>query len=196
MNVSRETEARLAAYAALIRKWNPRINLVAPSTLTNLETRHIADSLQIATITGPVSGHWVDLGSGGGLPGLVMAIAHAEHDIRFTLIESDQRKSTFLRTVIRELGLKNAQVIAQRIEQADPQNADHISARALASLANLMPFLHRHMTPDGHAWLMKGENWQAELAEAAQEWHFRHQSFPSQTNPSAAILKITKVSHV
>lgn len=195
MHVSRETTDRLDAYQDLIRKWNPRINLVAPSTLDDLKGRHIDDCLQLAAQVSTVSGSWVDIGSGGGFPGIVLAIALADQDLSITLIESDQRKSTFLRTVIRELDLQNAEVLTARIEQATPQNADYLSARALAPLPRLMPYLTRHLGANGQAWLMKGQRWQDEVDEARQAWAFDVESYESVTQPGAAILKISGVTH-
>ena len=195
MHVSRETSDRLDAYQDLIRKWNPRINLVAPSTLDDLKKRHIDDCLQLAAQVSTVSGSWVDLGSGGGLPGIVVAIALADQNLSITLIESDQRKSAFLRTAIRELDLNNAQILTARIEQAAPQNADYLSARALAPLPRLMPYLVRHLGANGQAWLMKGQRWQDEVDEARQAWAFDVESYESVTQSGAAILKISGVTH-
>lgn len=195
-SVSRETMQRLDDYEALIRRWNPRINLVAPATLSDLRRRHIEDCLQISRLVAPKTGLWADLGSGGGLPGLVLAIANADSDVEFLLVESDQRKAAFLRTVIRELGLTRASVKTARIEEVDPLNAAYISARALAPLPRLMPYLQRHMAADGQAWLMKGQQWQAELAEAQKDWRFNVTAHPSSTQDGAAILEISGVSHV
>ncbi len=193
MTVSRETE-RLAAYAAMLRKWNPAINLIAPATVGQIETRHVADALQLARLSQKSAGPWVDLGAGGGLPGLVIAIARPELVVR--LIESDQRKAAFLRTAIRELRLENASVVCQRIESADPQNAANISARALAPLPQLMAYVSRHLKPDGQAWLMKGRNWQAEIADARKTWSFDVKAHQSSTDSDAAILEITGIRDV
>lgn len=193
MTVSRETE-RLAAYAAMLRKWNPAINLIAPATVGQIETRHIADALQLARLSQKSAGPWVDLGAGGGLPGLVIAIARPELVVR--LIESDQRKAAFLRTAIRELRLENASVVCQRIESADSQNAANISARALAPLPQLMAYVSRHLKPDGQAWLMKGRNWQAEIADARKTWSFDVKAHQSSTDSDAAILEITGIRDV
>lgn len=196
LDVSRETEQRLIDYEALIRRWNPRINLVAASTLADLRARHIDDSLQVARLVRPDSGLWADLGSGGGLPGLVLAIAFADTPTRFVLVESDQRKATFLRTAVRELGLVHAEVTSARIESIQPLNAGYISARALAPLPRLMAYLEKHLAgDDGQAWLMKGQNWQSEVDEARKSWHFSAEPYPSETQPGAAILKISGVSH-
>jgi 16S rRNA (guanine527-N7)-methyltransferase len=194
--VSRETNEMLENYAALIRQWNPRINLVAPSTIENLFERHINDCLQITQHADPQEGIWADIGSGGGLPGLVMAVCYRSRPVDFVLVESDQRKATFLRTVIRVLGLDSASVKTARVEQLDPLNAAYISARALAPLPRLMPYLSRHLAEDGQAWLMKGRQWQDEISQTVKEWTFTSQPFPSQTDDGAAILKITGIRHV
>ncbi|UFM65862.1 16S rRNA (guanine(527)-N(7))-methyltransferase RsmG [Paracoccus sp. MA] len=191
-NVSCETE-RLAAYAALLRKWNPAINLIAPSTLEQIESRHIADCLQLAEIARKSPGGWVDLGSGGGLPGIVLAIMRPDRPL--TLVESDQRKAAFLRNAIRELSLTGANVLTGRIEDLDRLDAANISARALAPLPRLMAYVERHLAPSGTAWLMKGRNWQSEVSEARRDWKFDLTTHPSATDPDAAILEITGIRH-
>lgn len=195
LDVSRETIERLNIYAALIGRWNPRINLVARSTIADFRRRHVEDCLQLAALVRPERGIWADLGSGGGLPGIVMAIAFADSAIKFRLIESDQRKAAFLSAVLRETGLQNTKVIADRIETVNPLNAAYLSARALAPLPRLMPYITKHLAKDGQAWLMKGEQWQAEIDEAREAWSFDVESYPSQTQPGAAILKINGVSN-
>lgn len=192
-DVSRETRA-LADYAAMLRKWNPVINLVSPATLDEIETRHIADSRRLVDIAAPARGNWADLGSGGGFPGMVVAICRP--DLQVTLIESDRRKASFLRSVIREAGLKNAGVMAERIESVDPLNVANVSARALASLPQLMSYVQRHLGPDGKAWLMKGRSWQSEVAAARDIWSFDLIAHPSSTDSEAAILEISGITHV
>nr|WP_111301324.1 16S rRNA (guanine(527)-N(7))-methyltransferase RsmG [Paracoccus saliphilus] len=194
MTVPRETEARLRDYASLVTRWNPRINLVAQATVSDFAERHLRDSLQLAELVDVRQGNWVDLGSGGGLPGLVAAIFFANRPVKFTLVESDKRKSAFLRTVARQLDLENVCVINERIEAIQPLSADHVSARALAPLPKLLGMVQRHLSPHGAAWLMKGRNWQQECKAAAVDWQFELASFPSKTDPEAAILKITGVS--
>lgn len=196
MNVSRETDDRLRKYEELIQRWNPRINLVAAGTLPLLRQRHIDDSLQFSFCVKPVRGSWVDLGSGGGLPGIVIATAFSDTDLTFTLVESDQRKVAFLRTCIRELSLSNTTVLNARIESISPLNADYISARALAPLSRLMPYLDQHLSASGRAFLMKGQNWQTEVKEARENWRFDLIPHPSRTQDGAAILEISGVSHV
>ena len=195
MIVSRETHERLIAYEALVRKWNAKINLVAPSTLPEFNTRHIQDSNQIFDHVQFPEGNWVDLGSGGGLPGIVISIYAQKAPLTVSLVESDQRKSAFLRTVIRELSLQNVSILTGRIENVPPLAANFVSARALAPLSVLLSMVRRHMNPDGTAIFLKGRSWKAECEEARKEWRFDVSSFPSKTDPDAAILKITGVSH-
>lgn len=195
MSVSRETTERLEIYCSLLQQWNPRINLVAPSTLTDLQNRHIADALQLNDLTQATEGSWVDLGSGGGLPGMVMAIAKADTKVAFTLVESDQRKAAFLRTVIRQAGLPRVTVLAQRIEAIPPLNAAYVSARALAPLPQLMAYLNLHLASSGTAFLMKGRQWKTEIEEAHRDWSFDYVAHPSRTQDGAAILEVSGVKH-
>ncbi|WP_126153459.1 16S rRNA (guanine(527)-N(7))-methyltransferase RsmG [Paracoccus haematequi] len=195
MSVSRETTERLEIYCSLLQQWNPRINLVAPSTLTDLQNRHIADALQLTDLAQATEGSWVDLGSGGGLPGMVMAIAKADTKVAFTLVESDQRKAAFLRTVIRQAGLPRVTVLAQRIEAIPPLNAAYVSARALAPLPQLMAYLDLHLAPSGTAFLMKGRQWKTEIEEAKRDWSFDYVAHPSRTQDGAAILEVSGVKH-
>lgn len=192
IDVSRETE-RLDAYAALLRKWNPAINLIAPKTVDEIEFRHIADARRLTEISSGSRGRWVDLGSGGGLPGVVVAITRPDLNVR--LVESDQRKTIFLRNVIRELSLLNVEVLCKRIEALEPQQAMNVSARALAPLPRLMAYVNRHLASDGKAWLMKGRNWQAEVQDARKCWNFDLTAHSSSTEPDAAILEITGIRH-
>lgn len=197
LGVSRETSRKLEIYAALLEKWNPRINLVAKSTLADLWERHFRDSLQVFHLLNRPVLHWADLGSGGGFPGLVVAIAAAETGTpaQITLVESDQRKATFLRTVLRETGVK-ARVIAERIEQIQPLGADILSARALADLSTLLGFAERHLSPGGTCLFPKGKNWKSELQLAREAWHFSYEAIPSQTESQAVVLKIEGLTRV
>lgn len=197
LNVSHETMARLEQYAALLRKWNPTINLVSKASIPHLWQRHIVDSAQIYHLAQPPITHWTDLGSGAGFPGLVIAIMAMEtgSPTKITLVESDLRKATFLRSAIREIGL-TATVINDRIEKIPPLNADILSARALATLTSLLEFADRHLAANGTALFMKGENWQKELNEAQSKWHFQHQLATSKTESGPVILKIQGISRV
>ena len=181
-NVSRETITRLTAFAALTTKWTPHINLVARSTLDDLWTRHIVDSAQIFQYAPAGAARWVDVGSGGGFPGIVVAAIAADlrPEMQFTLIESDQRKATFLRT--------------DRVELVAPQNADIISARALSSLHDLFPLILRHLSPDAISILPKGKSYAEEISLARQNWRFELDAHPSMTEPDARILVVKDIA--
>ena len=194
-NVSRETNARLSHYATLLEKWTPRINLVSRSSLPYLRSRHFDDSAQLYALASHPVTHWADLGSGGGFPGLVIAILAQETGSpeRITLVESDARKCAFLRTVIRETGV-TATVRTERVEGTAPLAADILSARALADLPTLLDFAARHLAPNGTALFPKGATWQQELSEAQSTWQFSHEVATSRTDPAAVILRVTGVS--
>ena len=195
IDVSRETEDLLQRYAALVARWTPRINLISASSLDQLWRRHFLDSAQLWAL-GKQGGRWVDLGSGGGFPGLVIAIlGRTTPRFSMTLVEVDQRKATFLRTVIRELDLP-ANVVVERIEDAAPLGAETLTARALAPLVDLLAFAERHLSPDGTALFPKGEKAEAEIAEALERWRFRCEKHPSMTDASSTILAVGEISRV
>lgn len=196
LDVSRETYDHLQEYVRRLLKWNAHINLIGPTTETEVWQRHIADSAQLFQLAPRDFQHWVDLGSGGGLPGLVLAILGAQYwpNVRFTLIESDQRKAAFLLTTAQALKLTQVQVMASRIETAVPQNADVVSARALAALPLLLDYVRRHMAPTGVALLPKGRSFETELAAARQDWQFVVTTHHSQTDPMARVLEIKDIS--
>ncbi|PCJ09766.1 MAG: 16S rRNA (guanine(527)-N(7))-methyltransferase RsmG [Rhodobacteraceae bacterium] len=196
LNVSRETIQRLEIFEQVIRKWNPKINLVSRLSLDELWTRHIIDSIQVYRIATQAK-TWADLGSGGGFPGLMVAILAAEEspETKVTLIESDQRKSVFLRTAARECGVK-VQVLSQRIEHVEPLGVQILSARALADLNSLLGFSSRHLDTDGIALFPKGVTWKKELEEARRHWRFDAEPITSLTEPDAVILKIRGVARV
>lgn len=191
LGVSRETFDRLARFVELLQQWSPRINLVARSTLADVWQRHIADSIQVFQSADHPVTHWADLGTGGGLPGVVVAIAAmAEgNPARVTLVESDQRKATFLRTALRETSAE-AEVIAARIEEIPPLGADVVSARAVAPLPRLLGYAGRHLARGGIGLFPKGRSWKSELQSAQQTWHFSCNPIASRTDSGAAILKI------
>ncbi|WP_051059637.1 16S rRNA (guanine(527)-N(7))-methyltransferase RsmG [Limimaricola hongkongensis] len=196
MDVSRETRERLSDFAALVRKWSPAINLVSKSDLPHIESRHIADSLQLAPYIPQTSGIWADFGSGGGFPGIVAAIVASETapDLRFHLVESDQRKSTFLRTAARELSL-NVTVHSERIETLAPLSADIISARALAPLNMLLGYAARHLSTGGSCLFLKGQMHEAEIETAREHWRFDCDSQVSRTDPDARLLLVSHLHH-
>lgn len=193
-SVSRETLERLAGYARLIEKWTKKINLISSFSVSDIENRHIWDSAQVFF---PTDGRWVDIGSGGGLPGIVVAILAQDYKppLSTVLIESDQRKCTFLRTCARELDL-SIQVVSKRIEDAPQQNAEILSARALADLGRLLDLSVPHLAQGGTCVFMKGASWRAELERAREKWRFSCDETRSKTNSEAAILRIRDIERV
>lgn len=191
LDVSRETLDRLRAFEALVQKWTRKINLVSRNDAAHLWSRHIADSAQLWPLRPTDTGHWVDLGAGAGFPGLVLAILAAEtpDPPRFTLIESDMRKAAFLMTAARELGCP-VTVLTERIETAAPQQADVVSARALAPLDTLLGWADRHLRAGGICLFPKGRSWREELSQAAGNWRLDHEIIPSITSPDSVVLKI------
>ena len=196
LNVSRETQQRLELFVELLEKWNSKINLVSRNSLNEVWTRHVLDSVQVFQAADR-HGRWVDMGSGGGLPGLIIAILSAELAPlnTVTMIESDIRKCSFLRTVLRETGI-TGHVVSRRIEGTPPQQADVLSARALTDLSRLLAFSDLHLKPDGVAIFSKGSSWRDEVAQAEEQWNFDWEAITSTTDPQAVILKIQGVVRV
>ena len=187
--LSRETLDRLETYLALLAKWQKAINLVGPKTLTDPWRRHILDSAQLARDI-PPGARLADLGSGAGLPGLVLAIVTGAET---HLVESDQRKATFLREAARETGAP-VTVHAARIEDLQPLAADIVTARALAPLERLLPMVHRHLKKGGKAILLKGRDADEELTLSAKNWKMETSRRESLSGPSGALVIIEKLA--
>ena len=194
-DVSRETLERLEVFEALTRKWTQKINLVAPSTLDAFWTRHIEDSAQIWDLRPKKASSWVDIGSGGGTPGLIVAALAAEQapELRVTLIESDKRKCVFLRQTAREMGL-NVFVLNERIEAVATPYADILSARALASTDKILR-LSKQLTDMSTVFILpKGKTAQQELEAAKESWSFEYLTSKSATDQEAVLIKLWNVS--
>ena len=185
-DVPRETLVRLKTYLALLEKWQRRINLVGPSTLRDPWRRHFLDSAQIAPLIPKPGGVIVDLGSGAGFPGMVLAIMGmgAVH-----LIESDQRKATFLREVARQTGV-HVVVHARRIEAVTPFAADVVTARALAPLGRLIDLARRFDGGNTLCLFSKGQDIDRELTEATKSRIVSADRVASVTDPRGVILRI------
>lgn len=193
--VSRETLERLQLFETLTRKWTKKINLIAPSTLDDLWVRHIEDSAQIWAHRSTEASTWVDIGSGGGFPGLVVAALAAEDqpDLKVTLVESDTRKCVFLRQAAREMGL-DVQVENARIEAVSGLKADILSARALATIDQIL-HLSKELTDLSTVFLLpKGKTAQQELDAAAESWSFEYLTSISATDPEASLIKLWSLS--
>ena len=197
INVSRETYKSLRLYTELIAKWNPVINLVSKASLPDLWMRHIIDSAQLYAHLPKTAEHSLDIGSGGGLPGIVLAILSLEDFSarKFTLVESDQRKAAFLREAARVIGL-NIEIHAGRVEGMDPVGADVVTARALAPLTKLIGIASRHLDPRGVCLFPKGETHQQEIDEALKHFCFNCIIIPSKTDRKCAILKVDGIRNV
>ena len=193
LNVSRETEARLHDFVALVQKWNPVINLIARSSIPYIWSRHIEDSAQIVALAN-ASGPWIDIGSGGGFPGIVAAICLKEFapSTSIALIESDVRKAAFLRQAAVTLKL-NCEIHSSRIESVILPRAATLSARALAPLPVLFHYAERLVKKDGVCLFMKGQTYHEELAAAQKSWSFGYDIVQSQTDRNAAVLKIRNI---
>ena len=181
------TKERLDRFATLLLRWNARLNLIAPGDEPLIWQRHIVDLLQLAPLVPPSVDRAIDLGSGGGFPGLVLAVATGVH---FDLIEFDQRKASFLRTAALETGAPVA-VHARRIEDATLEPASLVTARALAPLPRLLPLVAPLLAPEGTCLLLKGARVEAEAADAAGLWDITAERIMSQTSPDGVILQIT-----
>lgn len=195
--VSCETEQRLRQLAALVEKWSRGINLVARADLPDIWSRHILDSAQLAVLAPRHAKTWLDLGAGGGFPGLVLAVIFAESrpEIEMTLVESDGRKSAFLHHAAAELGIE-PRILTARIEALPPQAAAIVSARALAPLTVLLGHAERHLAVGGRAIFPKGRSWAEEVADARREWQFSVAAHPSLTDSEARILVVEGLSRV
>ncbi len=197
MDVSRETESRLEALCDIVKKWTPTVNLVSKSTISNIWQRHIIDSAQVFYFAPPDARQWLDLGSGAGFPGLVIAILAAEQrkGLQVCLVESDQRKAVFLNEAARALNIP-VTVICHRIETIAPRGADVVSARALTALDGLCSYAKMHLNTGGVAIFPKGANVEAEIETARKQWQFSLEVKASRTDPAASILLLRNVAHV
>ena len=194
LNVSRETFEKLELLERELRRWQAIKNLVGPGTLDQIWERHIVDSLQLLDLA-PEAKTWLDLGSGAGFPGLVLAIAGAERGLKVHLVESNSRKCAFLRHIARLTGAP-AKVHEARLETLVPDfvgKADVVSARALASLAMLLDWTEPLLKAGTMGLFPKGRDAEIELTEARKKWTFEAEILPSLTDSEARILRITSI---
>jgi 16S rRNA (guanine527-N7)-methyltransferase len=195
MPVSRETEERLDRYIALLEEWQAKTNLVAPSTLPNLWTRHVADSLQLLPLAPSVK-TWMDLGSGGGFPGVVLACAIAEiPGATIHLVERNAKKAAFLREALRVTSapgfvhLSDIEVIVDRFAS----RIDCVTARALAPLHQLIGFAEPLVTKGAKALFLKGQDVESELTEATKYWNIESHLHASRTGGHGWIVELDQV---
>jgi 16S rRNA (guanine527-N7)-methyltransferase len=188
--VSRETAARLDRFVALLLQWQAKTNLIAPSTVGEIWTRHVADSLQLLALA-PQAKFWVDLGTGAGFPGVVIACALAEQaDAVVHLVESNQKKAAFLGEAVRLTGAP-AEVHAGRIEEfVTSDHVDVVTARALAPLKNVLALAEPLLKTGAVGLLLKGQDVEAELTEASKYWTIAATLVPSKTSPAGRVVVI------
>ena len=195
-DVSRETLACLKAFVGLLSDWNTRHNLVSRSSIGDIWRRHVWDSAQLAPLIPTNATSLVDLGSGAGFPGLVLAIMLRERPtFRTVLYEATAKKCRFLEEASRRAGIP-VKVRNQRIEDATPEPFDVITARACAPLPKLLSYAQPFQGPNTVNLLLKGQSVDAELTEAHKSWRMQVRRHPSQTDPSGAILEIRELAHV
>jgi len=192
-SVSRETVEHLRTYASLLSKWQKTINLVAPSTLGDVWSRHFADSAQLLPLAPTGATRWLDLGSGAGFPGMVLAMLLSDHEgARVALVESDSRKAAFLREVARATGAP-VDILCERIEKPATQakvgeSINVVTARALAPLPKLLDLSAPYFSKDTVGLFLKGREAQAEVEAAHQIWDFEAALKPSVTDSSGRIV--------
>jgi 16S rRNA (guanine527-N7)-methyltransferase len=191
-HVSRETSERLTRFVALLLERQKAMNLIASSTIPVVWTRHVADSLQLLGLARDAR-RWTDLGSGAGFPGLVIACALADTPgAHVDLIESVGKKAAFLREAIGDIGLP-ATVHHARIEEIAPRLAattEIVTARAVAPLKDLLTMINPFLEKGAKALLLKGQDVDAELTQAAKYWTIDYTAVPSETNPAGRILVV------
>ena len=196
-HVSRETFERLLNYDRVLMDWAGKHNLIARSTIEDRWERHYFDSAQILPLIPEDAKTLVDLGSGAGFPGLVLAAMLAPKGVQVTLIESTQKKCAFLTEAGAAMGLANLKVIPQRIESAGLCfKPDVVTARALARLDKLLGYAAGIAGKKTKYYFLKGQDVEAELTEAAKSWHMDVIQHPSRTDPRAAILEIGNLARV
>jgi 16S rRNA (guanine527-N7)-methyltransferase len=193
-DVSRETLARLGAYAELLAKWQAKINLVGPATLPEVWQRHFLDSAQLYEHLPATARVIADLGSGAGFPGLVLAIVAeaAGRDMTFHLVESDGRKAAFLAEAARAARVAGAVKIQPVRAEAlgGRMSADVVTARALAPLDKLFALAQPLVKPEGLCLFLKGEKADEEIETAGKRWQFAFERFPSKSDPGGAVLAV------
>jgi len=193
--VSRETEARLDRYVDLLFAWQTKTNLVAPSTLPHVWTRHIADSLQLLTLA-PSAKVWVDLGSGGGFPGIVLACALAETPgATVHLVERNAKKAAFLREALRVAdapGLVHLSDIGDIVDRF-ARTPDCVTARALGPLNQLIGYAEPLVRKGAKALFLKGQDVEVELTEATKYWNIQPKLHPSRSGGGGWIVEIDRI---
>ena len=194
LNVSRETLNGFYEYKTLLSKWNEKLNLVSKHTLVDIWERHFLDSGQIIKNVEASGKRWVDVGSGAGFPGLVVALLLRDRkvDCDLVLVEKNQKKVFFLNEVIRKLNLR-VEVVNDNIYTLEPLNADILTARAFSELNKLMEIAFRHRKKEGICLFFKGENYRIELDKTLNYWFFDYDIVESLSSSTGKIIKVKKI---
>ena len=194
LNVSRETLNGFYEYETLLSKWNEKINLVSKNTLVDIWERHFLDSGQIIKHVEASGKRWVDVGSGAGFPGLVVALLLRDRkiDCDLVLVEKNPKKGFFLKEVIRKLNL-SVEVVNDNIDTLEPLNADILTARAFSELNNLIEIAFRHRKKEGICLFLKGENYRIELDKTLNYWFFDYDIVGSLSSSSGKIIRVKKI---
>ena len=194
LNVSRETLKGFYEYENLLSKWNEKINLVSKNTLVDIWERHFLDSGQIIKHVEASGKRWVDVGSGAGFPGLVVALLLRDKkiDCDLVLVEKNLKKGFFLKEVIRKLNL-SVEVVNDNIDTLEPLNADILTARAFSELNNLIEIAFRHRKKEGICLFLKGENYRIELDKTLNYWFFDYDIVDSLSSSSGKIIRVKKI---
>ena len=193
LDVSRETIDNLNVYVDILKKWNTTINLVSKVSIKDVWNRHILDSAQLFKFVTHDMTKWLDIGSGAGFPGLVIAVLAKRSfpNLEVTLIESDKRKCVFLNEVVRELDL-NVKTVSKRIEDCPPQDADVISARALTQLENLLFYFILHGRFDCKGLLIKKKSIKNEIESVKNIDMFRIKLSASEVDKTGYLIEVGK----
>jgi 16S rRNA (guanine527-N7)-methyltransferase len=202
LGVSRETAEKFESYVALLKQWQKAVQLVAPSTLGSIWSRHLLDSAQLAKLAPTGTRSWVDLGSGAGFPGLVIAILARDltsrtPNLKVTLIESDTRKAAFLREAARQTGCA-VDILGTRIEMSSTRDkvgtVEVVSARALAPLTELLRLALPFWQPGTLGLFLKGRDTENEVEAARLSWTFELELKPSLTDPDGRLVCVRNLS--
>ena len=190
LNVSRETLDIFSVYGETLAKWQSKINLISGKTLDNVWRRHFLDCAQLHNLLPSGTKNMLDIGSGAGFPGLVLAVMGVKN---VTLVEADSKKCLFLSEVVRRTG-RHANIVNCRIEEFDGGHFDVITARALAPMDKLLPYINPHFGPKTKGIFLKGQQVDHELTKAKKQWKLKYKTIPSITSDGGSIIIVEKIS--
>lgn len=197
-NVSRETVKKLKDFVGLLTEWNGKMNLVSKNSLADVWTRHVLDSIQLINYIPDQTKYLVDIGSGSGFPGIVLAIILQEKlpSLKITLVESIVKKAMYLNDVIEKIGLKSVNVLNDRVENAVFKNVDVITARAVASLNILCGYTAKIGNKNTEMLLLKGKSFSEEELEARKNWIFSREIYDNKYSDDGCVVKIKNIRKI